>query len=475
MSYSANFTHDPAAYELQNRYSRQFAEHPATDSPPSAGSSHNRYSSADLYKLNSPPATSPPTSAGPRSSGSALLGGTWNDDSSDDEDGNANGSGSDDDGPGFASYAEGQRDRRRSSTANLSQAGQMRRGSSRMSVQAPPLVSSLSSHSTLPPQAHLSHAYHPSTASFGGQSPYALPYSAVPQSGYRHSSTTSFFTGHKDAGSLYTPPAQSATDHSHTAVGGDWVENPVLAKEDWGRGEGIREKAVYKSDKAREKKDQAVGGVVGVWRWIRRRWMWTLPLFILICVAAIVLCYFLIPRTPTITFTSPKVPENPFTSADDSPYVSSKDPTAFSFDASLSFAIDASASYLPVTYRSFGLTVKLSDTGGTVAHTVWDAREIKVAARGETSYEQFVFMLLTLALVAFQFPITFSGNYSNSDDRTYQAIRSACQRKYATIYRPPLNFTVEVESSILGVVSPPKRTAMLRGVDCPVEWAANAS
>jgi hypothetical protein len=56
------------------------------------------------------------------------------------------------------------------------------------------------------------------------------------------------------------------------------------------------------------------------------------------------LCYFLIPRAPTITFDSPKVPSpaifaNANANANDSaPFISSADPTAFSFQASIAFA-----------------------------------------------------------------------------------------------------------------------------------------
>ena len=58
--------------------------------------------------------------------------------------------------------------------------------------------------------------------------------------------------------------------------------------------------------------------------------------------SAILLCYFLIPRTPTITFDSPKVPSPAFfanaNANDSAPYISSADPTAFSFQASIAFA-----------------------------------------------------------------------------------------------------------------------------------------
>ncbi|GAA5980011.1 hypothetical protein JCM11641_008262 [Rhodosporidiobolus odoratus] len=430
---------------MQRRYSSQIAEsHPAptptsTSSssilppPPPGGpaaSSHARYSSADLYALENHLPTKP---IGPGSrSGSALWAGNnaWDPEDSSDED----------DGPGFGNYTreEGPKSRRASQTLSVQE---KQRNSKRMSMGAAPLISYPSSHSTLPSQAYLGQQQqHPSMSSFT-PSPYALPYSAVPGG---TPSSTSF-------GKLPTAADVAA---------GRTVQEPILSKQDWNRGEALREKNTHERGKKRQAKDAAIGEVTGIWRWLRRRWKWVLPLAILFAVGLILVCYFCIPRTPTITFTSNKVPANAFTSSDDAPYVSSAEPTAFSFDGSLTFAIDASDSYIPVHYRSFGLTVKLIDTGGTIAHTVWDNGEIKVAGKKVTSYE---------------FPITFHGNYSSDSDRTYQAMRSACAHKYANIYRPPLNLTVKVESSITGVVNPPVRTAQLRGVNCPIEWASTAS
>ncbi|GAA6013710.1 hypothetical protein JCM10207_004828 [Rhodosporidiobolus poonsookiae] len=417
---------DHQALEMQRRYSQHFTDSPDNSTPTSA---HTRYSSADLYALNS--GQDAPSQ---RNSGSALLDrrqgtGTWAESDSDEDE--------EDDGPGFGNYAaeDGQRARRSSTNLNLQQQPQAKRGSSRMSTMAPPLISSPSSQSYLPAHQPFTHASHPSQASL---TPYGLPYAAVPSG------------------------LPSATSFGKPATPGLEVDAPILSKDDWNRGEAIREKHTHEKGKTRERKDEFVGEIAGGWGWVRRRWRWTVPLALFVIVATILLCYFLIPRTPTITFTSPKVPETPFTAGDDSgnPYISSADPTAFSFDARLTFAIDASASYLPVKYSSFGLTVKLSDTGGTVAHTVWDDGEITVPARGVTSYE---------------FPITFQGNYTDDNDRTYQSMRSACAHKYATVYRPPLNLTVSVDASITGVVNAPVRTATLRGIDCPVEWPANAS
>ncbi|GAA5858962.1 hypothetical protein JCM8547_007177 [Rhodosporidiobolus lusitaniae] len=432
MSYP--YYQEPESIALQRRYSSQLVDQDDLNSPTSP-SNHERFSSsADLYALDAGQAGHSRNSmqGGARRSGSDQLLSSWHNDSDSSED---------DDSPGFGRVPD-EPSRSRRSSAQVPFAGQGQRQAkrgSRMSMQAPPLIASLSSQSTLPPPAHFGHAQHPSTTSLG---PYGLPYSDSAPYNPATASSASF-------GKFPTTPAA-----------GDTVDAPILSKQDWNRGEAIREKNVHEKGKAREKREAAAGVLGDLGYWIRRRWKWLLPVFILLCVAAIVLCYFLIPRTPTITFTSTKVPANPFTSTDTDPYVSAKDPTAFSFDGSLTFALDASASYLPVTYKSFGLRVKLSDTGGTISHTVWGGGEIKVKARGVTSYE---------------FPITFQGNYTDDNDRTYQAMRSACAHKYATIYRPPLNLTVEVEAAITGVVNPPKRVATLRGVDCPIEWLANAS
>ncbi|GAA5904822.1 hypothetical protein JCM6882_003214 [Rhodosporidiobolus microsporus] len=489
-------------YELQRRYSSQlqhstdqphhtqfYSDSPQPASPtsatqdPSASAAHARYSSADLYALDSP--TGPASAAGTaasRGSGARLLNASgsgnrnaWGDDSSDEDARGRGGSDDDDDeddGPGFGGYgreeAEKRASRRTSGAPSALGAlsGQQGQGqakrASRRSLNAPPLIPSFSSQSSLPPQAHLSQHQLPTHHAYSSTSlstPYGLPYSSLPAD--YHPSNQS----HARLSSAYSLPklsADASTAAAHTP-GVDTVDEPILSKQDWRRGEGIREKHVAEKGKKRERREEVVGGLAGAWYWVRRRWKVVLPLFLLLCVATILLCYFLIPRTPTITFTSTKVPANPFvadTTSGSDPYISSREPTAFSFDTRLTFAIDASASYLPVNFRSFGVRVKLSDTGGTVAHTVWDEGEISVKGRRVTSYE---------------FPLTFHGNYTDDNDRTYQSIRSACAHKYDTIYRPPLNLTVEVTSSIWGVVNPPVRSIGLRGVDCPVEWAQNAS
>ena len=184
--------------------------------------------------------------------------------------------------------------------------------------------------------------------------------------------------------------------------------------------------------------------------------------------SAILLCYFLIPRTPTITFDSPKVPSPAFFANDSAPYISSADPTAFNFQASIAFAstlsfclplffsggrkpyepllskqysfallgktVDASASYLAVNYHSFDLTVRLQETGGIVAQQSYGSGEISVPARRVTSYEvgpgsanPLIPLLAStpeghscsqaLSLPS-QFPITFAGNYTNANNPT---------------------------------------------------------
>ncbi|GAA5826615.1 hypothetical protein JCM3770_006306 [Rhodotorula araucariae] len=272
-----------------------------------------------------------------------------------------------------------------------------------------------------------------------------------------HPSAASTYAG-------YEPHGSRDALASTTKFAGKTIDAPILSRADWAPGEAIREKHDYATEKKRRKR-QAIAGEVkdvgkGVGGFLRRNWKWVAPLFIVLCVAAIVLCYFLIPRTPTVTFNSPLVPKPAFTSSDKEPYVSSADPTSFKFDGSIILALDASDSYLPVTYRSFGLTVRLQETDGIIAQETWDNGEISVPAKKATSYE---------------FPITFHGNYTSASNPTYAAVRAACAHKYATIYRPPLNLTVTVSSSITGVVNSPDRTAKLNAVACPVEWASTAS
>ncbi|GAA5842175.1 hypothetical protein JCM9279_002807 [Rhodotorula babjevae] len=404
MSYrptSQSYANEHPSYELQSRYSQQFdrsstAASPASPTSPAPGflrdqQAHARYSSADLYALEQPPA--PPSLA----SGSSLLArpqsnpraGAHSEDDDDDED----------EGAGFGTYRD------------LTPAGA--RGAARYS-QPPPFVS------------------HPTgTSSYSG-------YDAHNASKDAFASTTKF--------------------------GGETIDAPILSRADWAPGEAAREKHEHSTEKKRRKRQNLAGEVKGardgVFGFVRRNWKWLLPLFLVLSVAAIVLCYFLVPRTPTITFNSPKVPKPAFTSSDTEPYVSSADPTSFKFNGNIILAIDASDSYLPVKYNTFGLTVRMQETEAVIAQATWDNGEISVPAKKVTSYE---------------FPITFYGNYTSASNPTFAAVRAACAHKYATIYRPPLNLTVTVSSSITGVVGAPDRTAKLNAVTCPVEWATTAS
>ncbi|BGP26661.1 hypothetical protein Rt10032_c11g4398 [Rhodotorula toruloides] len=263
----------------------------------------------------------------------------------------------------------------------------------------------------------------------------------------------------------YSKPAASAsTTKFPTTPASELVDAPILSPADWMPGEAMREKEERNAEKKRVKRDRVVGDVKAAGRgaggWVRRNWKWLVPLFVFLAVAAILLCYFLVPRTPTITFNSSKIPDLALTSNDPSPYVSSEDPTSFSFGANLTLAIDSSASYLPVHYRSFAITVRLQETDGVVASQKWDAGEISVRPKRVTSY---------------QFPIEFYGNYSSSSNPTYQIIRSSCAHIYPTTYRAPLNLTVTVSSEIIGVVGTKERSARLDAVECPVQWSGTAS
>lgn len=74
--------------------------------------------------------------------------------------------------------------------------------------------------------------------------------------------------------------------------------------------------------------------------------------------SAILLCYFLIPRTPTITFNSPKIPDPALTSDDPSPYVSSADPTGFSFGANLTLASESAFPFSAVRLNASRMYVR---------------------------------------------------------------------------------------------------------------------
>ncbi|GAA5935098.1 hypothetical protein JCM1841_000329 [Sporobolomyces salmonicolor] len=265
------------------------------------------------------------------------------------------------------------------------------------------------------------------------------------------------------APTLVSNPTGTSIFHTLDKLKLDTVETvnpPLLAKQDWRAGEGLREKDIHKAEKAirkREEMREIAGEYVDKFR---SRWKTLVPLILLSTVTLIVVLYFCIPRVPTITFINPKVPHPAFNSTDLAPFISGADPISFSFDATLSFAIDASASYVPVKYKEFGITVRLQETQGVIATESWKGGAISVPGRKVTSYE---------------FPIVFSGNYSSAYDPTFQIMQSACAHVYPTTYRPPLNLTMEISSNIIGVVNAPNRTASLHTVDCPIQWPSDAS
>lgn len=438
MSYRQSYQSYTPPHRAQDRASYGQAQGPRSPPPrPSVGgeAQHARYSSADLYALHhAPPATATYSDARPsleagyghsaRGSSNSEIPGAQRYPSSpgaydSDED--------DDDSPGFASHGD---------LASVAQ---------RRSQQYPQ-----------PQPQQRPYSYQPPVEQSHRMRPMAPPLL----------SQTSRMTTKSAFDFTVAEPASAST----TKLADELIDAPILSKNDWSHGEAIKAKHEHDAEKQRRKRDRVKGEVLdisfGIGDFVKRNWKWIVPLLAFLSVAAILCCYFLIPRTPTITFDSPKVPSPALfatAASNDSssaPYVSSADPTSFRFDASLALAIDASASYLAVNYHSFDLTLRLQETGGVVARQSYGSGDISVPARRVTSYE---------------FPITFFGNYTNSADPTYQAVRSACAHKYATIYRPPLNLTVSVESTIIGVINPPTRIARLDAVDCPVEWSKTAS
>lgn len=445
--------------QQQQQHASTYAQSGSRSPPPApplaTQQSHARYSSADLYALQHSPTSysqRPSVDAGQRLTSDVDS----RHDSDDDDD--------EDDGPGFASHGDlAHRQQKRTSSMQQQPFQQMR---------------------AQQPQSHQQyHQYQPPTMQQQYQQPYFQPHQ-LPQQRMSMPPLPPPFVSHPSRMTtksafdftLTDPTAAGAgaaggsASTSKLAVGEDFIDAPILSKTDWKRGEPIKDKHNHDAEKQRRKRDRVKGEVMdvgfGIGEFVKRNWKWIVPLLVFLSVAAILLCYFLIPRAPTITFDSPKVPSpaifaNANANANDSaPFISSADPTAFSFQASIAFAIDASASYLAVNYHSFDLTVRLQETGGIVARQSYGSGEISVPARRVTSYE---------------FPITFAGNYTNANNPTYAAIRSACAHKYATIYRPPLNLTVSVSSSIVGVVNSPTRIARLDAVDCPVEWLKTAS
>lgn len=397
---SQSYAHEHPSYELQSRYSQQFdrsspsAASPASPTSPAPGflrdqQAHARYSSADLYALEQPPA--PPSHA----SGSSLLArpqsnpraGVHSEDDDDEED----------DGAGFGTYRD------------LTPAGA--RGAARYS-QPPPFVSYVR-HS--PPRA--------SPASSAD----------APSSARRHPTATSSYSGY-DAHN-----ASKDAFASTTKFGGETIDAPILSRADWAPGEAAREKHEHSTEKKRRKRQNLAGEVKGardgVFGFVRRNWKWLLPLFLVLSVACVLLSLsrsssralsdVVVPpaAVPSSSATSssrarrrsrstrPRCPNPPLPRPTPSPTslrptrrassstATSSSPVRPTFprlrpllelddaDPPLLLAVDASDSYLPVKYNTFGLTVRMQETEAIIAQATWDNGEISVPAKKVTSYE----------------------------------------------------------------------------------------
>ncbi|GAA5988258.1 hypothetical protein JCM5350_007630 [Sporobolomyces pararoseus] len=399
---------------------------------------HARYSSADLYAIQQPPTTDQARGGG---GGEVPL---IQRSSYRDEDSSGSDSDSDDHGGrggGFGTYSD---------FNSLQRPGA--RNSRRIS-QAPTLA-------TLPR----------TTSGFGGGSQYNL----------------------KEQTSTITSTTKLDNFDKSSGVGGigggayETVAIPKISR-DWDRGEGLDEKNFRKFEKSRRKR-QEWKGIFGEYvEKLVKRWKIVLPIFIGFLVALILVLYFCIPRVPSVTFRDSKVPTQLFTSTDPNPFITSTDPVSYYFNANLVLGLDAKKSYVPVHYSSFGITVKLRETGGVIGRTVWDEGEIKVPGKKVTSYE---------------FPIYFSGNYTSISDPTCKffslviflfpslslshlltlpmqysvaVMKASCAHLYPTTYRAPLNLTVEIESKIVGVIGTKTEQVGIANVTCPIQWSGSAN
>lgn len=265
---------------------------------------HSRYSSADLYALQ------PESSGGEPQSQTASTGllpqqnSPFRDRDEDDSDSSDDGEGGG--GGGFGTYRDFNQENR----------------NHRQSRNMPPLNSRMSTSGTM------STLQNPSG---GGGSTYQLK---------EHMSSTAKFEG----GGAY-----------------ETVAMPKISG-DWSRGEGLNEKNDKKFAKSRKKRREMKGFVGRVYENSKRKWKIVLPatlLFLLGCALfhstlsmvenftdrvtanvdrLILILYFCIPRTPTITFRHQKVPSTVFTSTDENPFITSTDPVSYSFRGNLIFA-----------------------------------------------------------------------------------------------------------------------------------------
>ncbi|TFK27654.1 hypothetical protein FA15DRAFT_701658 [Coprinopsis marcescibilis] len=180
-----------------------------------------------------------------------------------------------------------------------------------------------------------------------------------------------------------------------------------------------------------------------------------------LCAAIGIVLAFTIPRVPAFSFNS-STPLAAATGAwaDAVPVIFSRAPANFSFPAFAALQLDTNANFLPLNFKHLKADVFDISTGRQVG--TGDLGQRTIPAKG------FPRILL---------PLNITYIARNDSDQTWASWYNACKNKetYPDGKRPPLQFRLLLDMSIMGLPGNPQTTAQIANAECPIELDLNAS
>ncbi|KAI0727904.1 hypothetical protein C8Q72DRAFT_837617 [Fomitopsis betulina] len=178
-----------------------------------------------------------------------------------------------------------------------------------------------------------------------------------------------------------------------------------------------------------------------------------------LCVAVGIVLAFTIPRVPDFLFPS----NNPLKNAtepwfNEVPTIFSRSPANFSFPAIISLEFNTGSNYLPLQMSKMEATISDLITG----------RQVGVGHLGA----------LTLPAKAYpvvEMPLNFTYIANNDSDITWADFYNGCRNPALNVNdtRPPLQFNVDLDLYIVGLIGKRSTSATVTQAECPVVLSQN--
>ncbi|KAK4047194.1 hypothetical protein OIO90_006257 [Microbotryomycetes sp. JL221] len=230
------------------------------------------------------------------------------------------------------------------------------------------------------------------------------------------------------------------------------VKQPTLAKQDWEKGEptqDLHRKRIQRQQQATQATKQAGS-------WFARHWKRIALVVLILAVIAGILLAICLPRPPKVKFASSA--QSVLYDTDTDPFVSQTYGN-YSFKSDLFIDIDAKSSIIPVTFKSFQVTLRRSETNVVLAQG--PRAGFTVPGRKSSVYAV---------------PLTWSGSFGDATDPNFVAVYSACGPIYPTVTRDLLNLTMSATYELVGRIGTfTTDRQSIEGVACPVEFSGTAS